>query len=53
MTTLAEVECGYGDTLHKVRRESVATRIDLARLLDQAGIPRAGDDEIDAVLDEE
>lgn len=50
---LAEVEGGYGDTLYRVRRETVATRIDLGRLLEQAGLPRASEAEIDAVLDED
>lgn len=49
---LAEVEGGYGDILYRVRRETVATRIDLGRLLDRAGLPQATDEEIDAVLDE-
>jgi hypothetical protein len=40
---LAEVEGGYGDTLYRLRRDSIATRIDLGRLLDQAGVARATD----------
>ncbi|MDN5747759.1 MAG: hypothetical protein L0H64_04480 [Pseudonocardia sp.] len=50
---LAEGEGGYGDTRYRVRRETIATRLDVGRLLDQAGLPRAGDEEIDAVLDED
>lgn len=50
---LAEVEGGYGDTLYRVRRETIATRIDLGRLLERAGLPQASDAEIDAVLDED
>lgn len=50
---LAEVEGGYGDSLYKIRRDCVATRIDVGRLLDQAGLPRAGDTAIDAVLDDD
>jgi hypothetical protein len=50
---LAEVEGGYGDPLYRVCRETIATRIGLGRLLDQAGLPQASDEEIDAVLDED
>lgn len=50
---LAEVEGGYGDTLYRVRRDTVAMRIDVGRLLDQAGLPQASAAEIDAVLDED
>jgi hypothetical protein len=50
---LAEVEGGYGDTLYRLRRDSIGTRIELGRLLDQAGIARASDEEIDAILDVE
>jgi hypothetical protein len=35
---LAEVEGGYGDTLYRLRRDSIGTRIELGRLLDQAGV---------------
>jgi hypothetical protein len=50
---LAEVEGGYGDTLYRLRRDSIGTRIELGRLLDQAGVARASDEEIDAILDVE
>ncbi|MBV9012122.1 MAG: hypothetical protein JO272_08730 [Pseudonocardiales bacterium] len=50
---LAEVEGGYGDTLYRLRRDSIATRIDLGRLLDQAGVARATNEEIDAIPDVE
>jgi hypothetical protein len=50
---LAEVEGGYGDTLYRLRRDSIATRIDLGRLLGQAGVAQATDEEIDAILDVE
>jgi hypothetical protein len=47
---LAEVEGGYDNTLYRLRRDSVGTRIELGRLLDQAGVSRATDEEIDAIL---
>jgi hypothetical protein len=39
--------------LYRLRRDSIGTRIELGRLLDQAGVARASDEEIDAILDVE
>lgn len=50
---LAEVEGGYGDTLYRLRRDSIGARIELGRLLERDGLARATDDEIDAALEAE
>ncbi|MGH3852249.1 MAG: hypothetical protein ACRDR6_01870 [Pseudonocardiaceae bacterium] len=50
---LADVEGGYGDTLYRLQREAIGTRITLSRMAAQAGLRVASEEEIDAALDEE
>jgi uncharacterized coiled-coil protein SlyX len=50
---LADVEGGYGDTLYKLDRSAVQTRLDLRKILAQMNIEPTSDEEISAALDEE
>jgi hypothetical protein len=50
---LADVEGGYGDTLYKLHRSAVQTRLDLRKILAQMNIEPTSDEEISAALDEE
>jgi len=50
---IADIEGGYGQTLYRNRRDLVGLRIEVGSLLDQAGLSRATDARIDAVLDQE
>ncbi len=50
---LADVEGGYGDTLYKLHRSAVQTRLDLRKILAQMDIEPSSDEEISAALDEE
>lgn len=49
---LADLEGPVLDGTYRIRREVVGLRITLGRLAEQAGVPVATDDEIDAALDE-
>jgi hypothetical protein len=50
---LAEVEGGYGETIYRLRRESVQNRIEIGTILGHLGLPRASEEDIDAELDRE
>jgi hypothetical protein len=50
---VSDVEVGHGDTLYKLRRESVGMRLDLSRMLAHMGIPSTTAAEVDEVLDAE
>ncbi|MBV9315224.1 MAG: hypothetical protein JO100_16170 [Pseudonocardia sp.] len=50
---LAEVEGSYGDTLYRLRRESISIRITLGRIAGHLGLAVASRTEVDAALDEE
>ena len=52
-TRLSEADSAFGETLYRLRRESIATRIELSRLLEQTGLSPATDEEIDTVLENE
>jgi uncharacterized coiled-coil protein SlyX len=49
---LAEVEGGYANTLYRLQRDVVGTRLDIRKVLTHLSIPATTEDEIDAVLDE-
>lgn len=50
---LLDLEGGHSETLYRLRRESVATRIDLGAVLSRMDLAPATDEQIDAVLDSE
>ena len=50
---LADVEGGYGGTLHKLHRGSVKAELRTAKILERLEIQDVTDEEIDAVLDAE
>jgi hypothetical protein len=50
---LAEVEGGYGDTLYKVHRDSVANKLGIHRILDHLQIDRVTEEDVDNALDQE
>jgi hypothetical protein len=50
---LAELEGPYAEHNYRTRRELAGVRIEMGRLLDQAGLPRATAAEIDDYLDQE
>ncbi len=50
---LAELEGGHGATLYHLRRESVATKINVERIMTYMNLRPATDDDVDAVLDAE
>ncbi|KAB2341364.1 hypothetical protein [Actinomadura rudentiformis] len=49
----ADVENHFGMQLYKIRRESVATQLDLGKIMQHLGVAEATEDEIDEVLDSE
>lgn len=50
---LADVEGGYGDTIHKLHRASVKADLRTAKILQHLNMADVAEDEIDAALDEE
>lgn len=49
---LADLEGGYGETMYQLRPESIGNRIEIGHILTQMNLPRATDEQIDAVLDQ-
>lgn len=52
-TRVTEIESSYGGSLYELRRDSVATRIDLRTILAHMGLPAATADDVDEVLNAE
>lgn len=50
---LADVEGGHSETVYRMQREVIRTRLDIGKLLTQSGLTPSTDDEVDAVLDEQ
>jgi hypothetical protein len=50
---LADIEGGYGDTLYRLRRESIKSDLRVARILDHLHIADVSEDDVDAILDQE
>ncbi|GAA2602923.1 hypothetical protein SMC26_03175 [Actinomadura fulvescens] len=50
---VTDIEDHFSGQLHSLRRESAATRLNLAKIMQHLGLPRATEDEIDEVLDTE
>jgi hypothetical protein len=49
---MSDIEGPYADTMYRTHRKIMGVQITLRRLAEQAGVPVATDEEIDAVLDE-
>jgi len=50
---LTEVEGGYGETSYRLRRDSVRTNLNVAKLMVHMQLTPTTDAEVDAALDEE
>ncbi|MBO2455094.1 hypothetical protein J4573_48970 [Actinomadura barringtoniae] len=50
---VADVENHFGGQLYQIRRESVATQLNLGKIMDHLGVAAATDAEADEVLDNE
>jgi hypothetical protein len=50
---LADVEGGFGETIYRLRRDSIRSRIETGTILGHLGLARASEEEIDAELDRE
>lgn len=48
-----DIEGGYGETLYRQHRKIIGLELNMGRLMDHFGLPRATDIEIDTVLDEQ
>ena len=49
---LAEIEGGYGATRYRLHRDLTGVKLDLRKLLSQAGLSATTEADIDAALDE-
>jgi hypothetical protein len=47
---VAEVETSFGESIYRLERDSVATRLDLATILASMGLPAATAEQVDEVL---
>jgi hypothetical protein len=50
---LADIEGGYGDTLYKLRRDTVEAKLGIAQILNHLQLKPVSRETIDAALDED
>lgn len=50
---VTEVETNHGDSIYRLRRDTIANRLGMEAVLDHLKLPRVTEDRIDDVLDQE